>query len=846
MNLFRFFVFFCLFFNHLVFSNVEIEQKEHYGLGQFTSERLEKIKKECQKVVDVKPSKLGAHRIKEHLKKKGLESPKVDPVSYDQEFLNKPFNVVQSVDKFVSTQSQLTSNLPLSVDNSRLICFPPIGDQGNLGSCVAFSTTYYLATHELGLLNGYNNKLSNQHILSPKWTYNLLNDGQDGGLYPDDAFDLLHVNGAATWNDFPYDSNYLSWDLDREDWIAATYNRLTEKVIIPGLGGSSGQNLTAIKSALNNGHILTFCTFVDSWIYTRIKNDPTGLNNNHVGELAAVYMNGYSGGHCMTIVGYDDTLWIDVNNNGNVDANERGAFLVANSWGTSWGNNGFVWVSYDAFRSISAVSRGPALNRVPLGDAMDSYVIMAVPVANNYTPKLLGQFSLTQALRNQISITAGVSGTMTTSPSMTWTIPGLVNQGGSYNFDGSRNTTPGTVSFVVDLTDQVPLNDIVQRYYLIFGDNQSGNVTTINQFALLDLVNHKIIADQNVPVTVDNSTVKKFLDYDFLNQSSPTISPPVATITSIASDAVVSGNLNVTASIIASGGIQSVDLYIDDVYISSDSTAPYQFFVDTTLLSNGTHSITIKVTDQLDQKARDDVLVNVNNPPVFTINVPKTNAQVFGTVTISATVSPNTPINSMRFSCDGKDLNEDFSAPYQFSLDTTQLTNGTHTIALTGINSLGSSTKSVQIIVNNNKVFSPIFINAGGSTVVFQGTTWIQDNGLFSGKSSMETVNLLGVNPIYNSLREGNLIYQFQVPNGNYKVSLKFLENTYRSRNQRLFNVFINDVKVLSNFDIFKIKGFRAPCDQSFNIKVTNEKILLQLVSVKNSASICGIAITKN
>jgi C1A family cysteine protease len=840
MNLFRLFIFLCFFFNHLVFSNVKVEEKEHYGLGEFTSERLEKLKKESQKLEDIKPTKLGAHRINEHLKKRGLDGRRVQSVGSEQEF------AIRSLDSAQSINSQLQSTLPLRVDNSTLNCFPPIGDQGMLGSCVAFSTTYYLATHELGLLNGYNNKSSNQHILSPKWTYNLLNDGQDGGLYPDDAFDLLHVNGAAAWNGFPYDSNYLAWDLDREDWISATYNRLAEKVIIPGLGGSGGQNLAAIKSALNNGHILTFCTFVNSWVYTRIKNDPTGVNNNHIGELAAVYMNGSNGGHCMTIVGYDDTLWIDINNNGSVDANERGAFLVANSWGTSWGNSGFVWVSYDAFRSFSAVNGGPNRNRVPLGDAMGSYVIMAVPITNNYSPKLLGQFSLTQALRNQISVRAGVSGTMTTSPSTTWTIPALGNQGGSYNFDGSTNAAPRTVSFVVDLTDQVPLNDIVQRYYVIFGDNRAGNATTINQFSLFDMVKNTIVADQNVPVTVDNSTVKKFIDYDFVNQSSPTIFPPVATITSIDSGAVVSGALNLTASISASGGIQSVDLFIDGVYVTSDSTAPYQFFIDTTLLSNGEHDATIKVTDLLGQEAIDHVSFNVNNPPVFTINFPGINTQVFGTITISPTVSVNTPIISMRLSCDGKDISDDSSAPYEFLLDTTQLTNGIHTIVLTAANSIGSTSKSFQILVNNNKVFSPLFINVGGPTISFQGTTWIQDNQLFSGNSSTTNLNLSRINPIYNSLREGNLVYQFQVPNGPYKVTLKFLENTYRSRNQRLFNVLINNLKVLSNFDIFKIKGYRTPCDQSFNVNVSNEKILLQLVSVKNSPSICGIQITKN
>ena len=42
-----------------------------------------------------------------------------------------------------------------------------------------------------------------------------------------------------------------------------------------------------------------------------------------------------SGGHAMLVVGYDD----DMN-----------AFKVVNSWGKEWGNDGFVWIDYKAFK----------------------------------------------------------------------------------------------------------------------------------------------------------------------------------------------------------------------------------------------------------------------------------------------------------------------------------------------------------------------------------------------------------------------------------------------------------------------------------------------------------------
>ena len=57
--------------------------------------------------------------------------------------------------------------------------------------------------------------------------------------------------------------------------------------------------------------------------------------------------------HAMTIVGYDDTLKFDLNENGKIEDKEKGAFLVANSWGTEWkrGNKGFIWAPYGVLGS---------------------------------------------------------------------------------------------------------------------------------------------------------------------------------------------------------------------------------------------------------------------------------------------------------------------------------------------------------------------------------------------------------------------------------------------------------------------------------------------------------------
>ena len=48
-------------------------------------------------------------------------------------------------------------------------------------------------------------------------------------------------------------------------------------------------------------------------------------------------------GHAMTIVGYDDYVM-------------GGSVLVANSWGEDWGNNGFLWISYEDLRAYTHIT----------------------------------------------------------------------------------------------------------------------------------------------------------------------------------------------------------------------------------------------------------------------------------------------------------------------------------------------------------------------------------------------------------------------------------------------------------------------------------------------------------
>jgi C1A family cysteine protease len=204
-------------------------------------------------------------------------------------------------------------NLPSSVDLRPNM--PAPYDQGQIGSCTA---------------NGIAAIIEHQFISQglPVWIpsrlfiyYNerALEDTveTDAGADIRDGIKTVSFDGVCTETEWPYVEDKFTVKPTDNCYTDAKQNLVKEYLAI-------GQNLPTLKSKLAQGYPIVFGITVYS-----------SLESDSVADTGLVPMPGPTeeclGGHCVVIVGYDDS---------------KSAFLVRNSWGTDWGIGGYFWLPY--------------------------------------------------------------------------------------------------------------------------------------------------------------------------------------------------------------------------------------------------------------------------------------------------------------------------------------------------------------------------------------------------------------------------------------------------------------------------------------------------------------------
>lgn len=203
---------------------------------------------------------------------------------------------------------------PVNENNGRYIY------QGGEGACAAFAVNSAFTIQRYvrrGLTGGFND----DNVYSPEWIYNIGkgNGGCGSGSSVLGNMSIVVNRGVPTWRYLPFDYN------NGCDTSIFTQTIRDNAALNKGTWGFSTPtaDINAIKYNIYRGYVGAF----GYQLASDMANSGPGFIWNFP------HLRNYSS-HASCIIGYDDS---------------KHAFLMLNSWGPTWSDQGCIWIDYDFF-----------------------------------------------------------------------------------------------------------------------------------------------------------------------------------------------------------------------------------------------------------------------------------------------------------------------------------------------------------------------------------------------------------------------------------------------------------------------------------------------------------------
>jgi len=238
-------------------------------------------------------------------------------------FSDDKYNEVMLSARLIKTDYEVPPRMSLEK-----YCPVPM-QQGNNGTCVGWATAYAARTIIYAIQNNLTKTTIGTNSFSPSFVYNQVkapidNNCQEGSTLTE-ALDLLYKEGVVKFEDLPNECNASITDEVKRK--AANYKTRGYKKLFY-TDSPNDEKIAAIRKAIAEKHpVVIGFNAPPSFQETK------GLTWKPAETETPKTM---YGGHAMTVVGYDNEMF-------------GGAFRVMNSWGTTWADNGFVWIPYSYF-----------------------------------------------------------------------------------------------------------------------------------------------------------------------------------------------------------------------------------------------------------------------------------------------------------------------------------------------------------------------------------------------------------------------------------------------------------------------------------------------------------------
>ncbi len=211
----------------------------------------------------------------------------------------------------------------------------PVENQGGIGSCTAHAA--------VGVVEYFQRRSKGKHIEGSrlfvyKATRNLMQVTGDTGAWLRNAMGALALCGVPEEKYWPYTDATPDFDEEPNSFVysvADNFEALSYFCHDPQGAGRSGSEVRdSVKKYLAAGIPAMF----GFWGFASFDSaEPAGgIPYPCPGEKA-------KWGHAIVAVGYDDKKKVK---NTQCNKTTTGAFLIRNSWGTGWGDQGYGWIPY--------------------------------------------------------------------------------------------------------------------------------------------------------------------------------------------------------------------------------------------------------------------------------------------------------------------------------------------------------------------------------------------------------------------------------------------------------------------------------------------------------------------
>ena len=395
--------------------------------------------------------------------------------------------------------SAYAATRPDHVNNALKKFFPPVINQSG-GSCGSAQAVYYMMAYEM---NSYRNwdASTTDHQLPTHYTW--LQTYAGVGIAPiankhgvpsvtdygGNTYSRLFGNQDTSQPNFGYMQGY-------DKWYRAMFNHI--------VGGDTfcDQNQTTeigreqLKQWLWNhwgdesfyAGGISGIGVASGGTWGRIPATPTNTSIGVTGKYCVASW-GKTYDHALTIVGYDDRIEFDLDSNGVIgekDKDEVGAWIICNSWGSSWCNGGFIYCPYKYSYSMFT-------NSIPMNSGHFVW-------RKDYEPKRVFKILMDYSRRSEIAISAGIStDTAATAPAKTEDMPYFTYAGDGTKADpapevpmlgrwrSGMNYDPMEFGYdVTDLTDNCDLTKPLKYFLVIKSKNKALGHGNVYKFSLMD------------------------------------------------------------------------------------------------------------------------------------------------------------------------------------------------------------------------------------------------------------------------------------------------------------------------------------------------------------------------